>query len=276
MRNFDLRKLQLVELEILQEVERLCQKYDITYYLAWGSALGAKRHQGFIPWDDDIDICMPWTDYIRFQEVCKTELGKDFFYQDNSKEPDFYLYWAKLRKNNTTSMTRDEIKLHMHWGICIDVFPLFALKDNRVSFSQKVAYHVLKFLCNRSFTFNCPRSLKNTIKRILYYMIPMKVSNGCKNYCFKVLSKYEKEGMYLMDFSEGCHQKVLPRDVFAEGMYLDFEGQKFPVPKKIDEYLTFAYGDDYMVIPDVHDQMNHGDIIVDFDHDSSRYQNNKI
>lgn len=78
-RDFDLKRLQYTQLEIYKEIDIICKKYNIEYFATWGTALGAIRHGGFIPWDDDIDISMRWNDFKRFEEVCKNELDERFF-----------------------------------------------------------------------------------------------------------------------------------------------------------------------------------------------------
>lgn len=133
MRDFDLRALQLKELEGLKEIDRICRKHGIEYMLSWGSAIGAIRHQGFIPWDDDIDVCMKWNDYLKFKEVCKTELDSRYFYQDWESDPYYYSSWAKIRMNDTTSIMRKMKDYPIHGGICLDVFPLVAYPDDHFS-----------------------------------------------------------------------------------------------------------------------------------------------
>ena len=124
MRDFDLRALQLKELECLKEIDRLCRKHKIEYFLSWGSAIGAIRHKGFIPWDDDIDVSMKMDDYLRFKEVCAQELDAKYFYQDWESDPYYYSSWAKIRINDTTSVMADMVDYPTHNGICIDIFPL--------------------------------------------------------------------------------------------------------------------------------------------------------
>ena len=132
-KNNDLLKLQRKELEILKEVDRICKKYDIQWIMAGGSVLGAVRHGGFIPWDDDIDIYMLDTEYERFEKACKTELDQNkYFLQTIETDKNCPVPWAKIRMNNTCSMDEKYKDIKLHWGICIDIFLLqYAPKDDQ-------------------------------------------------------------------------------------------------------------------------------------------------
>lgn len=120
-----LRELQLFMLDILKELDRICKKHDIQYFLAYGSCLGAIRHNGFIPWDDDVDICMKMDDYFKFMEVCKTELSDRFYFQSHFDDAKTYVFWNRIGVKNSTSINLSMSHIHQPWGICIDIFPLF-------------------------------------------------------------------------------------------------------------------------------------------------------
>ena len=90
------RALQLTQLQILKELDHICKKNSITYYLAWGSLLGAVRHQGFIPWDDDIDVCMSIEDMFRFEKACKRDLGEEFYYLSRTQNKYNYIFWHRI------------------------------------------------------------------------------------------------------------------------------------------------------------------------------------
>ena len=118
------RQLQLKIVDILVEIDRICKKHDIKYYLAYGTAIGAVRHNGFIPWDDDADIHMFKEDYEKFAEVCKSELGDKFFLQNEQTDKGYKMYLPKVRMNNTAfveSFTKD---WDIHHGIYVDIFIL--------------------------------------------------------------------------------------------------------------------------------------------------------
>ncbi|MDZ5038441.1 LicD family protein, partial [Clostridium perfringens] len=123
MNKSEIKRLQEYEIEMLKTVDRICKKNNIKYYLTWGSALGAIRHGGFIPWDDDIDISMTWDDYKKFEEIAQSELGDKYFYQSQQTDKHCFTTWNKIRINNTTSMEKHLKHIKCHYGICMDIFP---------------------------------------------------------------------------------------------------------------------------------------------------------
>ena len=277
MRNFNLRELQECELEILKEFVRICKKHNLTYYLAWGTLLGAVRHQGFIPWDDDIDVCMPYDDYCKFKEVSKTELSQEYYYQDWEKEKEFFLPWAKLRKNETTCMTRSESNLKIHWGVGIDIFPLIKMDEEKCSISKKMAKYILFFIVQRVYVSTKSVSLTKKIKNLIYALIPKNWDAAIVNYCMQIMNKVKKDERYYWDWDmDMSHDECcFPKEIFGVGKEYLFEDVMLNCPKDSHAYLKRVYGDDYMVVPEVKDRVDHGDIIVDLEKDYSYYQNMK-
>ena len=126
-----LRKLQLMELEMLIEVDRICRKYDIQYFLDGGTLLGAVRHDGFIPWDDDADIIMLHEEYEKFYNACKKELNTErFFLQDYRTDKHYLWGFAKMRRNGTTFLREGQEHVKCHTGVCIDIFYCDNVPDN--------------------------------------------------------------------------------------------------------------------------------------------------
>ena len=120
----ELRRIQLLELDLLKKVKKICEKYGLVYYLVSGTLLGAVRHKGFIPWDDDIDIAMPYNDYCIFLTLAQKELGDKYFVQNFNTEDGFNRGFTKIRINNTTYVSTENIDSTIHQGIWIDIFPL--------------------------------------------------------------------------------------------------------------------------------------------------------
>ncbi len=251
----NLRELQLAELEILKEFIRICEKNNLIYYLAWGTCLGAIRHKGFIPWDDDIDVTMPYKDYVKFKEVCKAELGSEFFYQDYSSDPNYINSFAKIRQNNTSFLLESFAKIEMHWGIYLDIFPLYDYDSPQLSrpFEKELRLYRQLYLKN-AYTkrkFYKVKGFKTFFKvlcRCLWYLqFPEKRR-------FRLIRSIEEKlcngkGHYYLDPEVLGFCQPFKKEWFGEGSYVDFEGITARVPKHYEEYLKHTYGDDCLEIP---------------------------
>ena len=121
---YDIKEVQKSLLEILIELDRICRKYEIKYSLEGGSLLGAIKYKGFVPWDDDIDVIMERKEYERFLKVCKRELNKEFFLQNNRTVYHFPLNYSKLHKRGTLYVQESIAHLKIHQGLFIDIFPV--------------------------------------------------------------------------------------------------------------------------------------------------------
>lgn len=139
----DLRKLQLSELDILKKFHEVCEKHNLTYYLTGGTLLGAVRHKGFIPWDDDIDVVMPYDDYKKLCKLPSEVFGEEFFLQNADTDVQYPLLFSKLRKNNTHAEEIDFKNLSLHKGHFIDVFSMYHTSTNRWQSFWKKTYTAL-------------------------------------------------------------------------------------------------------------------------------------
>ena len=129
-----LRKLQKTELEILIEVDRICQKNRIHYSLTGGTLLGAVRHGGFIPWDDDADISMLRSEYKKFQRACKRDLDTErFYFQDMENTPGYRWGYGKVRRKDTIFLREGQEQMPYEQGIFLDVFPRDGVLDGVIA-----------------------------------------------------------------------------------------------------------------------------------------------
>lgn len=272
MRDFNIRKLQMKEMEILNEVNRICEEHNIKYYLTWGSALGAVRHKGFIPWDDDIDISMFWDDYVKFEEVCKEELDSKFFFQNVDTDKDNWVGWNRIRMNNTTSMYPDLNHMKCHWGICMDVFPIIAIPNSKFKrIMQDIKSRLYRFICFKPLVIKNPEK-HSKAKYIVYRVLPDYLLSRLRKYCLKSITKYSiKENSMCGELLDLSYKKAItPKEIYGEPKFMVFENKKFPLPSQYDEYLTRAYGD-YMKLPDECERVGHGNIIIDTENSYKRY-----
>ena len=265
------RELQLTQLQVLKEMDRICKKNDITYYLAWGSLLGAVRHQGFIPWDDDVDVCMSIEDMLRFEEACRRDLGEEFYYLSRSQNKYNYIFWHLIGLKGTTCNIRERLDLPSDNGICIDIFPLFALPDDK---SQWPAYHRLmkryQLLCEKYLhvhTLKREPSLVGKCKKMVHALVPDRLNlRWSQKALSKLINLQGKTRTYLADYSTGSLPAVFSSEIFETTVELPFEGVSFPAPVGYDEYLKTTYGD-YMTPPPLAERANHcerNDILIDF------------
>lgn len=247
-----LRRVQMIQLDILKTVDSICRNNNITYYMIGGTLLGAVRHKGFIPWDDDLDIGMMRNDYDRFTELCKTELPNDLFLQ-NTLNDGLWMFITKIRKNGTIFEDDISIKSKCHSGIYIDIFPLDNLpKDN--SIWQEISFMAIRFLSAIAAYKNGKRDFKSlTIKTLCRVMklLPFSFLNGAAKY-FATRYNYRQTG-YVTSFMSnyGYKKQRMSRDeVYSDGVCLQFEDSWFIAPTYWKAYLEQLYGD-YMTLPPV-------------------------
>lgn len=275
MKNEQLRKLQLYQLEILKEVEHICQKHEIKYYISWGSLLGAVRHKGFIPWDDDIDISLFWDDYVKFMEVCQQELNPRFFLQNTDTDLGYFRPWAKIRINDTTSMDKALDFVKMHWGICIDVFPILMIpskKSDRLKHKIFIMiYQLMSFEPLIKSMVNDNKQLKG-YQRFLLFMpylmvsvIPTKIKRNLKKGLLRKIINLQPSTSSLCGevLSMNYEKSIISKSIYGQPVRIEFEGHEFNAPEKYTDYLKHFYGD-YMKLPKELERGGHGDTIISF------------
>lgn len=240
------RKLQLKILDIVKVIDKLCRDNDIEYYILYGSALGAIRHKGFIPWDDDFDIGMTYDNYIRFLEICEKKLDKDKYYvQTPTKEKNYYLSFSKIRDITTTLIEEENKDIDIVRSVYVDVFPLVGVPNN------KFKENILKI--NRAFMLSANKNIINNkilskiFNGILKIFGRKRILKYSSKRCFKYNTKDCNYWCSIAD-GDGFEQNKLKKNIYGKPKYIDFEDIKLPVPEKTDAYLKNIYGD-YMKIP---------------------------
>ncbi|MCZ0860124.1 LicD family protein [Methanocorpusculum sp. MG] len=263
--NNQLRKLQLVQLIILLEVNRICEKHSIRYILMGGTLLGAVRHQGFIPWDDDIDIAMPREEYERFLSACHTELIPPFHLQNSFTERDYVYPFLKICLDDTLALEEGKSDLAIHHGIWIDIFPYDNFPDGKISASV--------YLFLRKYFLAAMSVLRN-------YFPTTSPFRKLYRYCATLPVRYLSDNRFVL-IREQVYQHyntrqtkkkiaaafsaktdIMDADIFDDVTSLPFEEFFFPVPVKYHDVLTNLYGD-YMTLPPEDKRQNHGLLEID-------------
>ncbi|NMA48498.1 MAG: LicD family protein [Tissierellia bacterium] len=264
-----LRKAQLVQLEILIEFDRICKINNLSYQLFAGTLLGAIRHKGFIPWDDDIDVAMVRSDYEKLLDICKNDLKTDYFLQNYSTDPNFFRQFSRMRKDNTKYIQKGYKDIDMHHGIFIDIFPLDNVKPN--SIVENIRCKILLILSRLNTIRNKGVSPKSNIfKRVIGILIKSSNILIHKSVHDKIETKImkifnDKDTGYLNHLTNGTTKVRFERFLMKEEDFHDiidweFESLKFPIPKNYDNHLKNMYGD-YMKLPPKEKQKPHHGII---------------
>ena len=265
-----LKTVHEILLAYILEVDRICKKHNIKYFLAGGTLLGAIRHNGFIPWDDDADVMMLREDYDKFLKVAQDELPSNLFVQNPRTEELNHHVFTKIRMDNTLFATRHTGKfMNMHNGIFIDILS----QDNTSNNKLIQNLHIYTTLITRSMVFN--KWAKKKMKTGGKHPILCKMANYMKDKCsYKFLEylqdntitlfKDNKKSRYLYDgMGRNLRRGVFPKEWLEEVIYVDFEGYKLPVPKYYDEYLTYLYGDYMQMIPVSQRRTSHSIVLMD-------------
>ena len=271
------------ELKMLEIFKRICEENNLTYYAIGGTLLGAIRHEGYIPWDDDMDIAMFREDYDKFIKAAKKSMPKGYFLQIPETEKDYFFGHAKIRKNGTSAIRYIQYpeRYSHHQGIFIDIFPLDNIPDNKrlyklhkfvsLKLMQMVYFAKYYYRLNHHKTITkikhafCTLLMPtNSIVRLYFnlYLWVVKLPNRKKTKMAGMTSMF-----YHMDDNFSWQRKWFDKSVAKR-----FENTEINVPAGYDKILTKNYGD-YMV--PVKGGSQHGEIFFDLEHDYRDYYNGK-
>jgi lipopolysaccharide cholinephosphotransferase len=266
------KRLWGVLFDMLVQFDRICRKYDLKYYVAFGSLLGAIRHHGFIPWDDDLDVCMPRKDFNKFLEVAASELKEPIYLQVPGKDKDYYMSCPRLRNSNTAAIPPAFRYCEFNQGLYLDIFVL----DNILLDKAKENYDQVKNLILESTT-NMRRSnpfpTEDDLKR--RNMFPERDQTLVWDELEKTCTKFNSEKT---DYAMVSNVTIAPWNKMVykwsdieDLVEVDLYGRSFFIPKNYDTLLKASYGN-YMEFPPVEDRGQwHSTIIFDPDKSYKEY-----
>lgn len=250
MTSSELRRLQLVQVDLLKEFDRICRLHGIKYIIGSGTLLGAVRYKGFIPWDDDIDVEMLREDYEKFSKIAKQKLNEKVFFQDHKTDKAYPWLFGKLRKNGTSAVRLGQEHLKMHGGIFIDIFPRDPMPNSE---NGKKAYEFVARICRkilyaRIMRVNAENSIARfgwTLVSVIPKFIPFGIECMLRNSIDPNVSKRVRSYGYHGHYETEGYDKRW----FTKLTEIEFEGGTYYAPADFDGYLTFVYGADYMTPP---------------------------
>ncbi|MCL2187595.1 MAG: LicD family protein [Defluviitaleaceae bacterium] len=256
----ELRAVQMVGLEMLIEVDRICKKNNIKYFLDAGTALGAVRHGGFIPWDDDIDLGFLRSEYEKFRKVVKTDLDTTrFYFQDYRKTKGYRWGHGKIRRKGTKFMRLNQEHLPYGQGIFLDLWPYDGVPDTPW---LRPMHSFCCFLFRKATYSKVGVMVTQGLKKMMYAWLQDIPENVLyKNFnTFVKMSNLNKSTKYVRTLTfpmrVGSATRGYLRQWLTDLTEINFEGYSFPIPKDYDNWLTFRYGG-YMVLPDEKDRKPH-------------------
>ncbi len=269
MNEKELRKVQVLQLEMAKEVKRICEKYGIAYFLDAGSMLGAVRHKGFIPWDDDLDIGFLKEDYDKFVNVAKSELNEKYYLHDSSTDDGYGLVFGKIRLKGTRFVENMSEKSSSAKEIYIDLFPYDNRAENERDATKEAAQfrlltHLLMIKC-KMYVWR-GQGVKKWVKFLPFRILAMfYTKQGLRKKIDSLTTKHALEHtteVYIHD-GTAAYYWHFPRYLLEQLTDMEFEGELFPIPQDYDRFLTIAYGD-YMELPPESKRKTHNIIELDF------------
>jgi len=250
MREIKPEEMKKIQMGILTEVDKFCSENNLTYYLCYGTLIGAVRHNGYIPWDDDIDIAMPLPDFYQFCKTFCSSRYRDHFFKDNKR---FYLNFAKVEDTMTTG--REDVSSYYEIGVHIDVMPLIGLPSNKKSalnHFRKIVFFRSMLRLKKARTGWTRQYIMKAV--ILLSKIPLKffTYNWINTHIYKLADKYPYyESEYVICLGGFNKSKeIMERKAFGDTIRLPFEGKNYCAPEGYDAWLRKTYGD-YMKLPPV-------------------------
>jgi len=273
-----LNNLQESILDIFKEIKKICDDNDLNYYSIGGTCIGAIRHNGFIPWDDDLDIVMPRADYQKFQQIAPNLLSTNLEILQEKFSDHNDTYFIKVHNKQTTLVQENfkEFK-DRYTGVFVDIMPLDGLPNNSI----QIGFHlgllkVLMLLNSYRKEINLSYSNLSKIKKIAIKLLKIFPINFFLDIYLKLVKIYSFDSnsnkLSCFAWSFRAKELILYKEDFSDFLNYKFENTLIRVPIGYDRYLKSHFGN-YMVIPESENQVNHGNLIIDLNNSYKDYVN---
>lgn len=266
----EVKPLQEKQLAILKELKKVCQKNGLTYYILFGTLIGAVRHKGFIPWDDDIDVCMFYDDYTKLDAACENDLSPEFFLQTAESDPQSHVTFKRLRLSTTTLIHEDFADCDMNHGIPIDIYPMYNLADDPRDRKKQIKAAILYLLLTSGKPPAHHGKFARFASSVLLKFISGKRRQKKIEKCLKEMTKYNGENtkyVGMLCCNSATCKRAYSSVFFQSTAELQFEDDVFTAPVGYDGFLREEYGD-YMTLPPEEEQGVKLEQIVKLDADN--------
>lgn len=255
--NTYLWQIQRIQIELLREFDRICRKYNLKYNISFGTLLGAVRHSGFIPWDDDIDVTMPWEDFDKLDSIMQKELDeKVYYYRCPQNEENNHLIFKHLERKGTLYTKPGREKLQHQIGVFIDIFPMYPSAPLKVL--DFVHAKICRYWRTALWATVGAASEKDEKLRARYEKMALPGNKKCYEKFVRVATFFENK-KYLkfwiaMDRNP-YKVSLVKMSNYTDAIELEFEGYKFLAPRNYEEVLTYCFGEDWKMYPSVRGRM---------------------
>lgn len=259
-----MKRIWAVLMDMYLAFAEVCNKYGLRYYVVWGSLLGAIRHNGFIPWDDDFDVAMPREDYNKFLKISKDDFQYPIFLQTPYTDPGYFVSWAKLRNSSTTAISKMTNHRRFNQGLFFDIFPMDDCDTSKMVEEREEIFKRVKRLgvaMRHGNPFLGERQLQD---EITYWTDdPLQEYEEMERIAS---SHHGLQDYYVAVLTTGdVRKKVWPKRLFEKTMICKFESIDVVIPIGYEELLTIQYGD-YLKYPPIEERgVSHSDLIFNPD-----------
>lgn len=263
-----LAKLHDTQVEILQVIDRICKEHNLRYSLYAGSLLGAVRHKDFIPWDDDLDICMPREDYNRFISIWQDTEHNGYILQNKESEPLFTQTFTKIRKDHTTFLQSMREAGAYHTGIFVDIFPVDRLPSGKLAQLFFYWHCMYYLLLTREFVPPLAGKFTQIVSTFLLRLTPSRNRAARRKKLLQKITRYNKDSSLPAVTTEtiGAVKQHHHSTMLDNYITLPFHRGAFSCFAGWDQHLHTKYGD-YMQLPPEEERVwKHHPILIDFEH----------
>lgn len=273
----EIKKIQEKSLEMALYLKKICVDNNLLFYFCGGCCIGTIRHQGFIPWDDDVDVFMPRRDYEVLKRIWKSkaDIGRYTLEDSNEYYSDHNLF-LNIRDNTTTFIRPYQEDLDISHGLILDVLPLDGCPSGKFRRKVQLMWALVYSLYRSQLVPENHGKIMELLGKAALAIIPsFKLRYKIWRFAEKQMTKYRIEDCeYVTELCAGPHymKNRYPKKAFDKAVYKEFEGHMMPVPQGYDAYLKIAFGD-YMKLPPEEKRVAHHDVLIcDLDKSYKHYK----